>query len=455
LPYYWAMKPSYRHYQRLVVGAVILFVTLVLLQVNWLQKAVSFQAEETQQKLQRLVPDMALAINGIEHNAFHDQRQKISDIPLDSFEARINAVLDQEYLELDLSFAIYQDTIDGVFISNQPDHREALLASEIKSCISCIISFSIAKDIEQKADESEAEFRNRLMKNAQFQYFSPVKKLKSEKESLLWLAVYLPDALQVAMKTLMYVFVLNVLVLALLLALFYYLLRSLARHKQLSQVKDDFFNNMTHEFKTPLSSIRLASRVLKESDIQEKKAIYYSLIDKETKRMEQQVDQLLQLSLLDHKELALATQDVNLQSVIEEIPERLRLLLAEKHAQLTLDVQLDNVQIKGDADHLSNSLCNLVENSVKYSEGKVQIWISAYLQKNKKIIKIRDNGPGIPPNYQQQIFERFFRGQKSNQYRAQGFGIGLSYVKSIIEAHQGTIRLNSAYKQGCEFIIEL
>ncbi len=448
------MKGSYQHYQFLAGGAIILFLSLVLLQLNWLRKAIYFQQEEIQQKLQRLVPDMALAINGIQHEAFHGQKQKLLAIPIDSFEAKITEVLVQENLALDLSFAIYQDTVDGVFISNGEDSL-VLLDSPIKSCLSCIVSFSIVRDMEQKAGETDEAFRNRMMENAQFQYFSPVDKLKAQNGSVLWLAIYLPNPLMYSVKALIYLFVLNVAILGLLLALFYYLLRALARHKQLSQVKDDFFNNMTHEFKTPLSSIRLASKVLKESKAKEKKEVYYGLIEKETKRMEQQVDQLLQLSLLDHKELAFAAQDINLQAIIEEVPQRLKLLLQEKQAQLTLELDLEDAQIKGDAEHLSNSLCNLVENSLKYSDTQVQIWISAYRQKNKKIIKIRDNGPGINPNFQQKIFERFFRGQKSNQYRAQGFGIGLSYVKSIIEAHRGTIRLNSAYQQGCEFIIEL
>lgn len=449
------MKGSYQHYQLLARGAIILFLSLVLLQLNWLRKAVYFQQEEIQQKLQRLVPDMALAINGIQHEAFHGQKEKLLAIPIDSMEAKITDVLAKENLALDLSFAIYQDTVDGVFISNEVEDRLVLLDSPIKSCLSCIVSFSIVKDMEQKAGETDAAFSNRMLENAQFQYFSPVNNLKTQNGSVLWLTIYLPNSLIYSIKALIYLFILNVAVLGLLLALFHYLLRALARHKQLSQVKDDFFNNMTHEFKTPLSSIRLASKVLKEIEAKEKKEVYYGLIEKETKRMEQQVDQLLQLSLLDHKELAFAAQDINLQAIIEEVPQRLKLLLQEKQAQLTLELDLEDAQIKGDAEHLSNSLCNLVENSLKYSDAQVQIWISAYRQKNKKIIRIRDNGPGINPNFQQQIFERFFRGQKSNQYRAQGFGIGLSYVKSIIEAHRGTIRLNSAYQQGCEFIIEL
>lgn len=449
------MKRSYQHYQLLAGAAIILFLSLVLLQLNWLRKAVYFQEEEIQQKLQRLVPDMALAINGIQHEAFHGQKQKLLDIPLDSFGTKITTILEAEDLALDLSFAIYQDTTDGIFISNQVKDKDALLASKIRACLSCIVSFSIASEMDQGAEETEEEFMNRMVQNAQFQYFSPVNQLQSKERAILWLAIYLPNSVKYSVQTLAYLFALNVLVLGLLLALFYYLLGALAKHKQLSQVKDDFFNNMTHEFKTPLSSIRLASRVLKESKDHHKKDVYFGLIEKETKRMEQQVDQLLQLSLLDHKELAFAAQEINLQTVIEEVPQRLKLLLQEKKAQLTLDLDLENAQIKGDAAHLSNSLCNLVENSLKYSEGKAQIWISAYRQKNKKIIKIRDNGPGINPNFQQHIFERFFRGQKSNQYRAQGFGIGLSYVKSIIEAHQGTIRLNLAYQQGCEFIIEL
>ena len=335
------MNRSYQHYKLLAGGAILLFLALVLLQVNWLRKAVFFQKEKIQYQLQQLVPDMALAIDGIDRDAFHADFGRMVDIPIDSFEVQIKKVLNKEGLSLDLSFAVYQDTSNGILITNQKKDSTALRDSEIRSCLSCIVSFSVAREGTRKLGESDEDYRARLVKNAEFQYFSPVPNFNIGDKPVLWLSVYLPDPLLHSLKALIYLFTFNVLLLILLLALFYYLLRALARHKQLSQIKDDFFNNMTHEFKTPLSSIRLASRVLKESQDHDKRLVYFGLIEKESKRMEQQIDQLLQLSLLDQKELAFAAKDINLKAVIEEIPDRLRLLLQEKHAELILNLNLE------------------------------------------------------------------------------------------------------------------
>ena len=109
--------------------------------------------------------------------------------------------------------------------------------------------------------------------------------------------------------------------------------------------------------------------------------------------------------------------------------------------------------IEGDQTHLSNCIYNLVENSLKYAGESPKISIATFFDNGKKIISIKDDGRGISKEFQAEIFDRFFRGQKGNQYQGQGFGIGLSYVKTIVEAHQGSIELNGEYREGCEFIV--
>lgn len=444
------------HYNQLSLLAFAVLVVLVLMQVNWLYKAVISQTEETHQKLQRLIPEMAMAVNGIDHDLFHGASITLNELPLAEVSKRIDSILAVNKITNETHYAIYQDTLNGLFKTNAPEYQNALMESDIKSCLTCIVSFSIAKKEDpQSASESDEAYRKRISQNSTFEYFSPVSKLNIPNGKTLWLSVYQPHTLSDALKSLIYLFVISVLLLALLLYLFHYLITSLSRHKKLSQVKDDFFNNMTHEFKTPLSSIRLASKVLRQSRNREKNESYHQLIEKESQLLETQIDQLLMLSLLDNKGLALNWESLDLHEIIHDIPARLKPLMEEKNASLMLDLQLEPAEIQGDYDHLSNSICNLIENSLKYSNEKVKIWISTYLDQNKKVIRVRDNGPGISPMYQAQIFDRFFRAKKDNQYKGQGFGIGLSYVKSIIEAHKGSITLNENYTDGCEFIIKL
>ena len=451
------MKTSNRYYLRIILIASVLFVALIVMQVNWLLQAIDIQKEETHNRLLNIVPDIALAFNATNPQALHGDTVQLNKLDQTKLDYLLDSVLNAHQLSLELAYGIYEDSISHAFSSNIPEYKEELLQSDIRSCISCITSFYIIEDGKQNENESDEEYEERLFEEAEFQYFSPIENPMNKEASVVWVSLYLPNATSQALQALIVLFCINVVLIFLLLALFYYLLRSFQKHKQLSQVKDDFFNNMTHEFKTPLSSIRLASKVLKQSDDLKpnKKYIYHQLIEKETERLEKQVDQLLQLSLIDQKELELVAKPIQLENMLNEIPERLKVLLDQKQAELTIDSELDETTIQGDYQHLLNSICNLVENSIKYSQEKVKIFIIAYLKNQKRIIHVRDDGPGIDPSFAEKVFDRFFRAQKQDQYKGKGFGIGLSYVKSIIEAHNGTIQLNSQYKEGCEFIIEL
>ncbi|MEL6251214.1 MAG: HAMP domain-containing sensor histidine kinase [Bacteroidota bacterium] len=442
-------------YQRLSFLAFLLMILLILIQISWLSKAVNLQREQTHATLQKLIPDIALDINRIDHSLFHDTLLDLTGLDLLEVEYRIDDILEENGIDQEIHFAFYQESSDALFIGNTPAYQKELVDSDIRACMSCIVSFSVVKDTSGLGSLEEEEYREQLFERSEFQYYSPVNSLKSAEDDVLWLSLYAPNEFSAAIKSLIYIFLLSLLLLLFLLGLFFYVLRSLSRHKKLSQVKNDFFNNVSHEFKTPLSSIRLASKVLQQSKDLEKNKTYHQLIEKESLLLEQQIDKLLEFSLLDNKELEFEYQELDLNRLIEEIPDRLKVLIEEKKAELNLDLDERTTRVKGDATHLSNSFCNLVENSLKYSQEGVAVEIATQLVGKEVIVRVKDNGPGIKVEYQDQIFDRFFRAQNNNQYKGQGFGIGLSYVKSIIEAHKGSIRLNKAYKDGCEFIIKL
>lgn len=425
------------------------------MQVNWLRQAIVSHKQERQQSLARLIPEVALAVNGIDHRLFHGDSLDLDRIPMEQVEGIIDSILSINNVHSETYFAIYQDTTDGIFVSNEVQYKDELLNSGVKSCLTCIVSFSIARDLDRKEGESEADFHKRLTANSEFQYYSPVNKSSREKGDILWFSIYQPNQLGDAIRSLISLFVINIVLLLALIFLFRYLMRALSQHKQLSQVRDDFFNNMTHEFKTPLSAIRLASKVLRQSEDRAKNESYHQIIETESKQLESQIDKLLMLSLMDRKGLQLDLEPVDLHELIQTIPNRLKHLVEGNQAQLNFELGLTNSIVQGDRDHLSNCICNLVENSLKYGEANIEITLSTFMSGKNKVIQIRDNGPGIPVKYQKEVFERFFRGQKANQYKGQGFGIGLSYVKSVVEAHGGSISLNELYDAGCEFNILL
>ena len=449
------MQGRFPQYRRLFWVAIGILALLVLAQVLWLKRAVDARVEEQQQTLRRIVPEVATAVNAIDHSLFHGDLEELAHLSTGFLEQRIDSVLENYLFEGDIQFALYQESVPGFFLSNSPEHREELTRSEIRACMSCIVSFSIAPSLDTIPGESEAEYRKRLDQNSTFQYFSPVTKIDRAPEEILWLSLHQSDPVPQALRSLFYLFAGNLFLLLILLLLFRYLIRSLTRYRSATEAKEAFFNQMTHEFKTPLSSIRLASRVLRQSEDREKNATYHQVIERESQRLEEQVDKLLMLSLLDEKGLEINQEPVDLHAVIAEIPIRLRLLIEEKKATVEWAPSEEKPVISGDREHLSNSLANLVENSLKYSDPGVRVEVVTIVDNGMVTILVKDNGPGIPPEAKDQIFDRFFRAQGRNQYKGKGFGIGLSYVQTVVRAHGGTISLNQAPPPGCQFKIEL
>ena len=451
------MKTFLTYYNRLSLLALAVFVLLVLLQSLWLRNAIQMQQQEMKLKLKQLIPNLALDINSLGHDYFHGDNTPIHELEIKAIEEKIQKHLDSIGIKNETYFGVFKESNSDFFIGNNYEYKTELFQSEVRSCMSCIISFSkVNKDeLEQKSNESDEDYSARLFNESTFQYYSPVQNLVQKGKETIWFSLYQPNSFSDAVRSMIFLFVANVLLLLLLLYLFYHLLKLLSNYKKLTELKEDFFNNMTHEFKTPLSSIRLASRVLRQNKDNEKSKLYYDLIEKESKTLELQIDKLLELSLLDSKEIDLEKENIDLHNLIKEIPNRLKPLLEAKQGKIIFNLNLKNTNIIGDSNHLSNSITNLVENSLKYADKEVTIWIETLKKGDSKIIVVRDDGPGIQPEFQPHIFERFYRAKKDNQYKAQGFGIGLSYVKSIIEAHNGTIVLNPNYTNGCEFIIKL
>nr|WP_299993885.1 HAMP domain-containing sensor histidine kinase [uncultured Marinifilum sp.] len=430
-------------------------VLLIIIQVRWFTSAIDYQQKESHQKLNQIIPDIALEINGINHTLFHKHGVKTEDLPKEKIENKIDSVLKLNGFDKQIYYAIYQADTDGIFLSNTDEYQKELLRSDIKSCLSSIISFSFAEDNRKRKGERDEEFNSRIIKQSTFQYFSPVIGINQSKESDLWLSLYQERQLSNDIASLLGQFILNILLLIILFILLVYLLKSLAKHKKMSQIKNDFFNNLSHEFKLPIGSIRLASKVLRQATNEEKKNSYHKIIENESELLEEQVDKLLRFSMFENEFSFKENQELNLHEIIKCIPEKLKILIEKNNAELKLDLQSTETILVGDKDMLISSFVNIVENSLKYSEEGVTITISTSYKAKQRVIRIIDNGPGIDPKFENQIFDRFFRANQENQYQGKGFGIGLSYVKSIIEAHNGTIKLLNHYPKGCEFVINL
>ncbi len=245
----------------------------------------------------------------------------------------------------------------------------------------------------------------------------------------------------------------------LIIAAFYVTVRTLLRQKKLSEIKSDFINNMTHELKTPLSTIALAVDMLRKESVatNEEQRIYYAdMIKSENNRMNQQVQTILDEAQLDREQIKLKHKSVHLHQILEKVKDHFTLKLEEKNGTLELQLESVNDMVSADEDYLTTMFDNLIDNAIKYSRESVPPAIVVTSRDYKKFIRIRveDNGIGMNKETISKIFERFYRAHTGNVHNVKGFGIGLSYVRSIADAHQARIRVESTPGKGSIFTID-
>lgn len=240
-------------------------------------------------------------------------------------------------------------------------------------------------------------------------------------------------------------------------AAFYVTVNALLRQKKLSEIKNDFINNMTHEFKTPLATISLAVDALKNEKVvqdRQKSEYFTGIIKEENRRMNKQVETILQASLLDRQEQQLNLSPIHANTVIQEAMENFQLQLEGKGGRSELQLNAKNDLLNADEVHFTNLVSNLIDNAIKYSKDNLFIKITTHSTSKSLVIRIEDNGIGMTKETQRRIFEKFYRAHTGNLHNVKGFGLGLSYVKTIVDAHQGKIKVDSLVGRGTTFTLE-
>lgn len=239
---------------------------------------------------------------------------------------------------------------------------------------------------------------------------------------------------------------------------FWYTIHTIRKQRKLSDLKRDFINNLTHEFKTPIFSISLAAKSIRESGKRNetsKLENYASLISNESLRLQGQVDKILQMAMLDSGNLNLDKKKIDLHGSIKNVANGFSMIIEEKQGEIKMQLDAQQHLILADETHLNNSLFNLIDNAQKYSNGKPLIEISTKDDKQGVLLKIKDHGIGMDKNTQKLVFDQFYRAQKGDVHNVKGFGLGLSYVKRIIDLHDWSISLKSEPGNGSEFRIYL
>ena len=244
---------------------------------------------------------------------------------------------------------------------------------------------------------------------------------------------------------------------ALVLLFFGYTVMVILKQKKLSEVKTDFINNMTHELKTPISTIGLSSEmILRSSDHNREKIEQYArIILKENKRLENQVERVLNIAKLDENKIVLSKEKININELLDEVKENLDFSQNVSGLTITLNKNATIKSIVVDPVHFSNVVYNLLDNAIKYCNKEPNIILNTYSDKRYLFIEFKDNGIGIKREDANMIFDKFYRVPTGNLHDVKGFGLGLYYVKLIIEEHKGTIHAKSTPGKGTTFTVRL
>ena len=267
-----------------------------------------------------------------------------------------------------------------------------------------------------------------------------------------------PNIRYYLLRSLLWVIVGVVLFIIVVLAAFFITIRSLMTQRKLVEIKKDFINNMTHELKTPLATISLAVDALKSAKVNtDPKSVDYfsSIIKEENIRMNKHVETILQAAQLDKKENELNKQEVELHDLILGVVDSFKLQLEGKPSNVQTILEASPSIIKADEEHILHVLSNLIDNAIKYSKTEIDISIQTKTLNNKTCIRIVDKGIGMDANARKHIFEKFYRAHSGNVHDVKGYGLGMSYVKWVIDTHKGQITVHSEIGVGTSIEIIL
>ena len=272
------------------------------------------------------------------------------------------------------------------------------------------------------------------------------------------LKLIFPDKKQFILAEMGPLFITSVILILVVIVLFWLTTLSLMKEKRISEHTNDFLNNMTHEFKTPLTNIALAGRMILRDPLPgegEKVKHYSGIILEENEKLRLQVEQVLGMTALERGEIPLKKKNLDFHELIRESLKHISIQIENRQGSLISDFGADRSIVPGDRTHLMNALSNLVDNAIKYSKAIPEIRVRTTNIGQDLIVMVSDKGVGIDKEYQKRVFEKFFRVPAGDVHDVKGFGLGLAYTKKIVELHGGTIELQSEKEIGTTFTIKI
>ena len=336
-----------------------------------------------------------------------------------------------------------------------PDQLDSLLHTELKKkSIDIPYDYAIINPRSGRLIEISKDYSNERLLQSHFKTNLFPNDVTNEPNLLV---IDFPSQEKYLMSKIWFPLSSSALLILIILICFGYAVFTIVRQKKISVMKTDFMNNMTHEFKTPISTIGLAIEALLDPTIPQKatmKMKYLGIIADENKRLESQVADVLQMAQLDKNELKLNLVTVDLHAIIQQAVDKISIQMERKLGNLKLALNASQFKLKGDEAYLLGVLLNLLDNALKYSSDAPNIIIRTQNIRGQLICSIKDHGMGMSKEAQRSIFQKFYRVASGNVHNIKGFGLGLAYVKEIITLHHGSIEVESELKKGTNFIVK-
>jgi two-component system, OmpR family, phosphate regulon sensor histidine kinase PhoR len=424
----------------------------IYIQYNWLNTMLVNKQEEFKWKVVKTIDEVSTAL--IE--------QKGTLPSLRSYRSKKGFNLPSEQFQLEL---MKPPTIAQKFTEFEI-HEKLTEAFRKQGLKDVPFEFAITGDINSLAADYEMKSRffsqqvEDTVNNLQLQY--PLQPASgSDFENLMpvqLIVLIVPNIRNIVLGEMQWMIIGSIFFTLMIISAFYITVDALLRQKKLSEIKNDFINNMTHEFKTPLATISLAVDALRNEKVinDRPKMDYFSgIIKEENKRMNKHVETILQAALMDRDELQLNKKPIHVNELIRQVISNYTLQLEEKNGKAELVLNAGRDLINADEVHFRNLLSNLIDNAVKYSKENLLLKITTSSTSRALIVKLEDNGIGMSKETVRRIFEKFYRAHTGNIHNVKGFGLGMSYVKTIIDAHEGKIKVDSTLGKGSVFTIEI
>jgi len=274
----------------------------------------------------------------------------------------------------------------------------------------------------------------------------------------LLLSIYFPHQRRFLISSMWLMLSFSALFIIAIIGAFYYTISTIVRQKKLSEIRNDFINNMTHELKTPISTISLACEALSDpelSRLENVKNRYIGIIRDENKRLGLLVEEVLQSAVLDKGDFKLKREELNIHALLTDVLDKFNIQVREKGGRIITSFAADIALVEADKNHLTNVIYNLLDNATKYSKSIPEIEVFTENRNDAVVIGVRDHGIGISAENLKKVFDRLYRVPTGNLHNVKGFGLGLSYVKIITERHGGKVYVESQLGKGSTFYIEL